>query len=120
HEVGVEAVYGQARDAELAALDLRVQAHRLAGAAEAAGGGDAPAHVGVEAEGAQVAQVDAGLEPKVGVDGAHAAEAARDLDVRVEDVGLQGVDRDVQPVRDPQPSGHGPEGDGGVALPCPA
>ena len=96
HEVGVDAIDRPARDAELASFDLGVEGERLAGAAEPAGRGDTAADVGVEPERLEVAQIDARLQAEVGIEGADPPQRAGDLHVRVEDVGLQRLDRDVE------------------------
>src|SRR5204863_5119070 len=101
-EVRVDSIDRPARDLEGAALDLRVQDERLTQSGELPGRGDAAADVGVEAEGLQVAEVDAGLQAKVRVERTDPSERARDLDVRVQHVALERVDPDVEPGGDAQ------------------
>jgi hypothetical protein len=119
-EVSVDSIDRPARDLEGAALDLRVQDERLAQPRELSGRGDAAADVGVETEGLQVAEVDAGLQAKVRVERADASEGARDLDVRVQHVALEGVDADVEPGGDTETAAHRAQGDRRIPLPGPA
>ncbi len=119
-EVRVDSIDRPARDLEGAALDLRVQDQRLTQSGEPPGRGDAAADVGVEAEGLQVAEVDAGLQAKVRVERTDPSQRARDLDVRVQNVALERVDPDVEPGGDTQAAAHRAQGDRGLALPGPA
>ena len=65
----------------------------------------------------EVAQVDARLQAKVGIEGADPPQGAGDLHVRVEDVRLQRLDRDVEARGDAEAPADGPQRDRGVALP---
>ena len=119
-EVRVDSIDRPARDLEGAPLDLRIQDERLTQSGEPPGRGDAAADVGVDAEGFQVAEVDAGLQAKVRVERTDPSERARDLDMRVQHVALERVDPDVEPGGDTQAAAHRAQGDRGLALPGPA